>query len=39
MLLMAATVYNLKKWLKFTAPQTNIKVMDLPKTKKMFLCL
>jgi len=33
LLLMAATVYNLKKWLKFTAPKTNIKVMAMLKTK------
>ena len=33
MLLLAATVYNLKKWLKFTAPKTNIKAMALLKTK------
>jgi transposase len=33
MLLLAATVYNLKKWLKFTAPQTNIKAMALIKIK------
>lgn len=33
MLLMAATVYNLKKWLKFTAPKTNIKVVAMLKTK------
>jgi transposase len=33
MLLIAASVYNLKKWLKFTAPKTNIKVMALVKTK------
>jgi hypothetical protein len=33
MLLLAATIYNLKKWLKFTAPKTNIKVMAMLKTK------
>ncbi len=33
MLLLAATVYNLKKWLKFTAPKTNSKVMAMLKTK------
>lgn len=33
MLLLAATVYNLKKWLKFTAPKTNTKVMAMLKTK------
>lgn len=33
MLLLAATVYNLKKWLRFTTPQTNIKIMALVKTK------
>ncbi len=33
MLLLAATVYNLKKWLKFTAPQTAIKAMAMIKTK------
>jgi Transposase DDE domain len=33
MLLLAATVYNLKKWLKFTAPKTNIKEIALVKTK------
>ena len=33
MLLIAATVYNLKKWLKFTAPKTNIKAMAIMKTK------
>jgi hypothetical protein len=33
MLLLAATVYNLKKWLKFTAPQTSIKAMAMIKTK------
>jgi len=26
-------VYNLKKWLKFTAPKTNIKTMAMPQTK------
>jgi transposase len=33
MLLLSATVYNLKKWLRFTAPQTTIKTMALLKTK------
>ncbi len=33
MLLLAATVYNLKKWLKFTTPQTAIKAMAMIKTK------
>ena len=33
MLVLAATVYNLKKWLKFTAPKTNIKVLAMLKTK------
>ena len=33
MLLIAATVYNLKKWLKFSAPKTNIKAMAIMKTK------
>ncbi len=33
MLLIAATVYNLKKWLKFTASKTNIKAMAIMKTK------
>lgn len=33
MLLLAATVYNLKKWLKFTSPKTNSKVMAMIKTK------
>jgi hypothetical protein len=33
MLLLAATVYNLKKWLRFTAPTTNIKTIALLKTK------
>lgn len=37
MLLLAATVYNLKKWLKFTAPKTNIKVMVLTKTGESFV--
>jgi transposase len=38
MLLLAATVYNLKKWLRFTAPQSNIKIMALLKEKaaKLF---
>lgn len=33
MLLLAATVYNLKKWLKFTVPKTAIKAMALVQTK------
>ena len=33
MLLLAATVYNLKKWLKFIAPKTNSKVIAMAKTK------
>jgi len=33
MLLLAATVYNLKKWLKFTAPKTNIKTIAMLQTK------
>ena len=33
MLLLAATVYNLKKWLRFTAPKTIIKAMALLRTK------
>jgi hypothetical protein len=33
MLLLAATVYNLKKWLKFVSPKTNIKTMAMLKTK------
>ena len=33
MLLLAATVYNLKKWLRFTSPKTNSKVMAMVKTK------
>lgn len=33
MLTLAATVYNLKKWLRFTAPKTNIKTIVLLKTK------
>jgi transposase len=33
MLILAATCYNLKKWLKFTAPKTNIKTMAVLKTK------
>jgi transposase len=33
MLLLAATVYNLKKWLRFVAPKTNIKTMALLQTK------
>jgi hypothetical protein len=33
MLLLAATVYNLKKWLKYTAPKTAIKAMAMLQTK------
>ena len=33
MLLLAATVYNLKKWLKFSTPKTNIKVVTMLKTE------
>jgi transposase len=33
MLLLAATVYNLKKWLRFSAPKTAIKAMALMQTK------
>ncbi|MBC7829932.1 MAG: IS1182 family transposase [Chitinophagaceae bacterium] len=33
MLLLAASVYNLKKWLKFTAPKTNIKTIAMLQTK------
>ena len=33
MLLLAATVYNLKKWLKFVSPRSNIKTMAFIKTK------
>ena len=32
MLILAATVYNLKKWLKYTAPKTGIKAMALVQT-------
>jgi Transposase DDE domain len=41
MLLLAATVYNLKKWLRFTAPKTNSKVMAMLKTKarEVFCCI
>jgi transposase len=37
-LLLAAACYNLKKWLKFTAPETNIKAMALlqAKTRETF---
>jgi hypothetical protein len=31
MLLLAATVYNLKKWLRFTVPKTNSKAMAIVK--------
>jgi hypothetical protein len=33
MLLLSATVYNLKKWLRFTAPQSTTKTMALLETK------
>ena len=33
MLLLAATVYNLKKWLKFTSPRSNTKTMAMLQTK------
>src|SRR3989337_1731732 len=33
MLLLAASVYNLKKWLKFTAPKTNIKTIAMLQIK------
>ena len=33
MLLLAATVYNLKKWLRYSAPKTAIKAMALLQTK------
>ena len=33
-LLLAATVYNLKKWLRFVAPKTNIKTMALVQKKQ-----
>jgi hypothetical protein len=33
MLLLAATVYNLKKWLKFTAPRTTTKTMAMIRQK------
>ncbi len=39
MLLIAATVYNLKKWLKFTAPKTNIKAMVKTKTEECFVVI
>ena len=41
MLLLAATVYNLKKWLKFITPKTNIKAMAMLKAKagKAFVCI
>ena len=39
MLLIAATVYNLKKWLKFTAPKTTIKAMVKAKTGEVFRCI
>lgn len=33
MLLLAATVYNLKKWLRFSAPKASIKAMAMLQTK------
>lgn len=40
MLLLAATVYNLKKWLRFTAPKINIKAMVMLQTKtREIFCL
>lgn len=33
MLLLAATVYNLKKWLRFTAPQAVAKTLQMIKPK------
>lgn len=40
MLLLAATVYNLKKWLRFTAPKASIKAMALLQTKpREVFCL
>ena len=33
MLLLAAAVYNLKKWLRFTAPETIAKATAMVKTK------
>jgi transposase len=40
MLLLAATVYNLKKWLRFTAPKTNSKVMAMLQTRtREIFCL
>lgn len=33
MLLLAATVYNLKKWLRFVSPKSNIKTMAMLQTK------
>jgi hypothetical protein len=39
MLLLAATIYNLKKWLKFTAPKTNIKVMAMAENKSRGIFL
>jgi hypothetical protein len=33
MLLLAATVYNLKKWLRYTVPKTAIKAMALIQAK------
>jgi transposase len=34
MLLLAATVYNLKKWLRYSAPKTSIKAMAMVQTKE-----
>lgn len=41
MLLIAASVYNLKKWLKFTTPKTNIQVMAMvkPKAREAFVLI
>ena len=39
MLLIVATGYNLKKWLKFTAPKTNIKAMVKTKTGEGFVLI
>jgi hypothetical protein len=33
MQLLAVTVYNLKKWLKFVSPKGNIKTMAMLQTK------
>jgi hypothetical protein len=34
MLVLAATVYNLKKWLKYTTPKTAVKAMAILKTSE-----